>query len=428
MIYINNLGTFSSLQEVWGAYPYGGKEGDYVTINGENIGWNKYTNRWEGESQSSSRGNQPSSTPPSAEPSTPTSTTITTLYNNLGEFNSIQDVWRAFPYGGKEGDYVVIKGVNIGWNKYTNNWGDDNSSSSRGNQPSSTPPSAEPSEPVSATIDTLYNNLGEYNSLQDVWKEYPYGGKEGDYIILNGKKIGWNKYTNNWGDDENSASSGNQPAYTPPSAEPNEPSSVAIDTLYNNLGTYTSVQEAWKAYPYGGKEGDYIVIDGKKIGWNKYYNIWGDGKAPSSYPAIEQVFEGSVTVKGLLRVLGGVNIPDVYENIPIDHETIQWVGGVLQATGVTQEQLTEAIQNISFPILKSGSTASPSDMSVYSSLATKQLIIEALNSGGSGGSVSPELVKQIASNTSNIAKLNADSNTVGSVDYKVNHFQWLVIE
>lgn len=27
-----------------------------------------------------------------------------------------------------------------------------------------------------------------------------------------------------------------------------------------------------------------------------------------------------------------------------------------------------------------------------------------------------------------INKLNADSNTVGSVDYKVNRFQWLVIE
>lgn len=63
------------------------------------------------------------------------------------------------------------------------------------------------------------------------------------------------------------------------------------------------------------------------------------------------------------------------------------------------------------------------------------LAIESGVGGGGGGSVSPELVEQIARNTSNITtlqtsvnRLNANANTVGSVDYKVNHFQWLVIE
>ena len=45
------------------------------------------------------------------------------------------------------------------------------------------------------------NNLGEFDSLADVWKEYPHGGKEGDYVVINGVNVAWNKYTTNWGAD-----------------------------------------------------------------------------------------------------------------------------------------------------------------------------------------------------------------------------------
>lgn len=45
------------------------------------------------------------------------------------------------------------------------------------------------------------NNLGEFSSIANVWKEYPHGGKEGDYVVVNGKQIAWNKYTSNWGED-----------------------------------------------------------------------------------------------------------------------------------------------------------------------------------------------------------------------------------
>lgn len=45
------------------------------------------------------------------------------------------------------------------------------------------------------------NNLGEFDSLADVWKEYPHGGKEGDYVVINGVNVEWNKYTTNWGAD-----------------------------------------------------------------------------------------------------------------------------------------------------------------------------------------------------------------------------------
>lgn len=43
---LHDLGTFNSLAEVWAAYPDGGHEGDYVTIAGEKIYWNKYLRRW----------------------------------------------------------------------------------------------------------------------------------------------------------------------------------------------------------------------------------------------------------------------------------------------------------------------------------------------------------------------------------------------
>lgn len=47
------------------------------------------------------------------------------MINNLGSFESIEDVWKAYPYGGKEGDYVEVAGEPLAWNKYTNNWGEE---------------------------------------------------------------------------------------------------------------------------------------------------------------------------------------------------------------------------------------------------------------------------------------------------------------
>ena len=52
---INNLGEFTSMEAVEAAYPYGGTEGDYLTINGVKYNWNKYTLKWGNETESSSR-------------------------------------------------------------------------------------------------------------------------------------------------------------------------------------------------------------------------------------------------------------------------------------------------------------------------------------------------------------------------------------
>lgn len=43
----HDLGTFASVTAVWSAYPEGGHEGDYCTINGVTYRWNKYNRQWE---------------------------------------------------------------------------------------------------------------------------------------------------------------------------------------------------------------------------------------------------------------------------------------------------------------------------------------------------------------------------------------------
>ena len=45
-IEINDLGSFASIEDVWAAYPEGGQEGDYCTIDGTKYHWNKYTRMW----------------------------------------------------------------------------------------------------------------------------------------------------------------------------------------------------------------------------------------------------------------------------------------------------------------------------------------------------------------------------------------------
>lgn len=55
------------------------------------------------------------------------------------------------------------------------------------------------------------NLLGSFSSLDEVWAQYPEGGREGDYVIIGSTEIEWNKYTHNWG-GEGSESSSVRPA------------------------------------------------------------------------------------------------------------------------------------------------------------------------------------------------------------------------
>ena len=58
MDFINDLGVYGSLAEVWDDYPNGGLDGDYVTINSTPYGWNKYNHQWEANNYNSSAGTQ----------------------------------------------------------------------------------------------------------------------------------------------------------------------------------------------------------------------------------------------------------------------------------------------------------------------------------------------------------------------------------
>lgn len=44
--------------------------------------------------------------------------------HNLGTFNSFEEVWDLYPYGGCPGDYVTVVGVVVRWNEGQRIWGD----------------------------------------------------------------------------------------------------------------------------------------------------------------------------------------------------------------------------------------------------------------------------------------------------------------
>lgn len=44
--FINFLGEFENIDKVWERYPEGGHEGDYISIAGERLAWNKYARQW----------------------------------------------------------------------------------------------------------------------------------------------------------------------------------------------------------------------------------------------------------------------------------------------------------------------------------------------------------------------------------------------
>lgn len=58
MDFLRDLGAYNTLSEVWDAYPSGGMEGDYVTVNFMQYGWNKYNHQWEANNYNASAGVQ----------------------------------------------------------------------------------------------------------------------------------------------------------------------------------------------------------------------------------------------------------------------------------------------------------------------------------------------------------------------------------
>lgn len=114
---MNNLGSYTSMNAVWEAYPYGGIEGDYVTISDQKYYWNKYVGRW--------------TTTLTTETEFPVSavegidvTAAKQKLNNLGTFASLDAAWNKYPEGGKQGDWLTVGEKEYWWNWYNLQWED----------------------------------------------------------------------------------------------------------------------------------------------------------------------------------------------------------------------------------------------------------------------------------------------------------------
>lgn len=103
----------------------------------------------------------------------------------------------------------------------------------------------------------------------------------------------------------------------------------------SDLGTFASMQEVWKKYPSGGKEGDTIIIKGLKYSWDKYNLVWkanGEESFSDGYPITD--VDGDLSVSNDLRVGGTLHankirgadrglIPDV-ESLPNNVQDGDW--------------------------------------------------------------------------------------------------------
>ena len=121
---ITNLGEFESLQSVWDTYPEGGKEGDYIYLGEDLYCWDKYSRSWViGIDVDSSQIRPINVTYAEGVIDYPES-----YINYIGSFDGFEQVWEAYPEGGKEGDYILVAGERYKWNKYISNWGEIDSS------------------------------------------------------------------------------------------------------------------------------------------------------------------------------------------------------------------------------------------------------------------------------------------------------------
>ncbi len=84
----------------------------------------------------------------------------------------------------------------------------------------------------------------------------------------------------------------------------------------NNLGTFDNLDAVWEAFPEGGVEGDYVVVEGHEIAWNKYTRNWGSGTTESS-PSRKThrvngslIVGGDVVITGRFKVYGDVELSE----------------------------------------------------------------------------------------------------------------------
>ncbi len=251
-----NLGTYSTLDEVWESHPTGGIEGTYVYIGETIYVWDKYLSNWR-------MANEEDLQEGVVATSTDTEDNISG-YNYYGEFSSIEEVWSAYPQGGIEGSYVKVNGINYIWDKYLGDW-----------REATETDQIKPIEEAGALDTTTYKLiicLGRFESLEKVWEAYPHGGIEGAYVYIGEDKYRWNKYISNWA----IASAIDSSLIKPIVVLSRDGVVEYSDNYINYLGTFDTIDEVWLVYPEGGRDGDYVIVAGEKLKWNKYANDWGD--------------------------------------------------------------------------------------------------------------------------------------------------------
>jgi hypothetical protein len=251
---INNFGTYESLDAVWESYPTGGIEGAYVYIHEQVFVWDKYIMAWREATEEDLQEGNIEATESSDAP-------IAT-YENKGSFASIEEVWEVYPQGGIEGSSVTIGGDTYVWNKYNSNW----------EMTEEDLVSRSTYSDISDATYRLVVCIGQFEDVKEVWEAYPTGGIEGTYVFVGEEKYRWDKYSNSWVIATEQESSTLRPIVVTSQEGVVEYS----DNYINYLGSFDTLEEVWEIFPEGGREGDYILVAGEKLKWNKYTATWGE--------------------------------------------------------------------------------------------------------------------------------------------------------
>lgn len=323
MSLVNYLGTYETLDQVWEAYPEGGKEGDYLYIASVLKKWDKYSSAWADPTEEDVE----DSTIVSLEEDVVVGSS--TLINYLGRFETLEDTLNAYPEGGNEGDYIYVGDDIYAWDKYANEWV----------VSSDAPLEVAISEKdIIPNSNIFINYLGGFVDRDAVWQKYPEGGKVGDYLYIASDLHIWDKYICNWV----AATPPDESSQIRPIEHLSQEGVVEYSENYiNYLGVFKSIEQAWEAYPEGGKEGDYIIVDGEQLRWNKYTNNWGEYDPDASTPA-----RPVATIYGDLHVHNDVIIgEDLYARILETFTTKKWVleQGYISLDDVTSELVMSKI-------------------------------------------------------------------------------------
>lgn len=311
----NNLGTYLTLDEVWGTYPTGGIEGAYVYI-GENIYvWDKYVSNWRIATEEDLQEGEVTASKETTE--------NIAGYINYGDFATIDEVLATYPQGGVEGCYVKIGETIFLWNKYTSNWeeasADDFISTSN----------------YTENLETGYKLIvcvGKFDSVKDVWDKYPAGGIEGTYVLIGEDKYLWDKYTNSW-----KIATEIESSLVKPIVVTTQDGVVEYtDNYINYLGIFDTIEEAWEMFPEGGKEGDYIIVAGEQLKWNKYTSSWGEVEGDNS-----SQLRAVATIYGDLRVLNNLIVGEELIAVIIEKLATRIALSKLRPIRVESEEIME---------------------------------------------------------------------------------------